>query len=83
MNRQRRPSPPITATLLYALGLLALFTVALSLGGGETGMAHWGLIAIPVTLIATASLTMRRARVDRARPADGYCRHGRRSDSGG
>ncbi len=66
MNAHPRPRPQVTATALYALGLLALFSVALTLGGGETHPARWALIAIPVILFAAASLTTRRARVDRA-----------------
>ena len=47
---------------LYALALLALIAVSLSLDGGETDPTRWALIAIPATLIAAASLTTLRAR---------------------
>ena len=66
MSSHRRPRPQVTATALYALGLLALFSVALTLGGGETHPARWAVIAIPVLLLAAASRTARRARVARA-----------------
>ena len=58
------------ATALYALGLLALFAVAASLGGGETEPARWALVAVPVTLFAAASLAMRRARRSARRSGD-------------
>src|SRR5688572_14651264 len=50
------------ATALYALGLLGLLAVSVSLGGGETEPARWATIAVPATLFAAASLVMRRAR---------------------
>ncbi len=62
MNGHRRPTRPVAATALYALGLLALSTVSLSLGGGETEPARWALVGVPVTLFAAASLIVRRAR---------------------
>jgi len=49
------------ATVSYALGVLTLFAVSLSLGGGETEPARWALVAVPVTLFAAASVAMRRA----------------------
>ena len=51
----------MAATVLYAVALLALFTVSLSLGGGETEPTRWALIAVPATLFAAASLIVRRS----------------------
>ena len=48
------------ATVLYVLGLVAVLTVSLSLGGAETAPTRWALVAIPVGLLAAASITSRR-----------------------
>jgi hypothetical protein len=63
---------PIAATALHALGLTALVVISLSLRGGDTSTASWGLVAIPVLLLAAASLVVRLAVArDRTRPTRG------------
>ena len=54
---------PTAASVLYAVGLLALLAVSVSLGGGETAPMRWAMTAIPVTLVGTASLVARWSRV--------------------
>jgi hypothetical protein len=49
------------AMVLYPIGLLAALAVALLLGGDHTGPARWALIVVPLTLVAAASLVVRRA----------------------
>jgi hypothetical protein len=56
---------PGAAIVLYPIGLLAALAVALMLGGDETGPARWALVVVPLTLLALASLVVRRA--ERAR----------------
>jgi hypothetical protein len=46
----------VAATVLYALGILALFAVSAFLRGGETEPGRWALVAVPVALFAGASL---------------------------
>jgi peptidoglycan/LPS O-acetylase OafA/YrhL len=64
MKRRRAsvagPWPPASVAL-YALGLAAALAVAFSLGGGETAPVDWALVAVPATLVAGASLVVRRA----------------------
>ena len=54
-DRSARP----TASVVYALGMLALLAVSLLLRGGETAPERWALISVPVALVASASLLMR------------------------
>jgi hypothetical protein len=64
MTRARDPSRrvwPTGAMVLYPIGLLAALAVALLLGGDHTGPARWALIVVPLTLVAAASLVVRRA----------------------
>jgi hypothetical protein len=51
---------PLAAWVLYALGIVALVVVSLSLGGGETTPSRWALVWLPVTLLAAASLVASR-----------------------
>jgi hypothetical protein len=65
LNARRRSSAPGTrpaaAMVLYPLGLLAALAVALVLGGDETELSWWLLVAVPLTLFAAASVFVRRA----------------------
>jgi hypothetical protein len=64
MTPRRSSGPrswPAAAIVLYPLGLLALLAAALVLGGDETEPSRWALIAVPLTLLAAASLFVRRA----------------------
>ena len=51
---------PLAAWGLYALGIVALLAVSLSLGGGETTPSRWALVSLPVALLAAASLVASR-----------------------
>jgi hypothetical protein len=53
---------PATAIALYALGLLAVVAVFLALGDDDAKAGRLALVTVPVLLIATASLVVRRAR---------------------
>jgi peptidoglycan/LPS O-acetylase OafA/YrhL len=65
LNSRRRSSAPETwpaaAMVLYPLGLLAALAVALVLGGDETEPSWWLLTAVPLGLLAAASLFVKRA----------------------
>jgi peptidoglycan/LPS O-acetylase OafA/YrhL len=57
----RRRAWPAAALVLYGLGLLAALAVSFALADDETAPARWALIAVPATLIGTASFSVRRA----------------------
>jgi hypothetical protein len=63
MTRRRgfpRPTWPMAGMLLYAIGLVTVLAVALTLGDGETTPERWALTLVPVTLFAAASVVVRR-----------------------
>lgn len=59
-GRPARRTVPRAAAVLYALGLLALLAVAVSLRGAETAPTRWAMVAFPIGLMATASIAVRR-----------------------
>ena len=67
MNGRRRParrSRPTAAAVLYALAMLALLAVAISLRDAETAPTRWAMVAFPSSLMAAASIVVRRAARD-------------------
>ena len=63
MNSRRqaaRRTRPTAAVALYSLGLLALIAVAISLRGAETAPTRWAMVAFPASLMAAASVVVRR-----------------------
>jgi hypothetical protein len=56
-----RRSLPTTAKALYALGILAVVAVSMSLGGAESAPTRWATVVIPVALVAAASTVSRYA----------------------
>ena len=63
-RRAARRTRPTAAIVLYALGMLALLAVAISLRGAETAPTRWAMVAFPTSLIAAASVVVRRAARD-------------------
>ena len=63
-RRQDRRTMPTASAVLYALALLALVAVAISLREAETAPIRWATVALPISLMAAASVIVRRAARD-------------------
>ena len=68
-RRAARRARPTAAVVLYALGLLALLAVAISLRGAETAPTRWAMVAFPTSLMAAASVVVGRSARNRVTPS--------------